>query len=382
MNATIDKIIHLLFEDIEETEETRAIHDEILTNCQERYADLVQNGMSEDDAIHAVVESLNGMEDMLKDFPRKPAEVPKAEAQDWTLDPALSPIREIHCLDMGRADIAIEPSSDGLIHVLCEDDSIMLLTSIDTGVLSIALTNQEEKSKVQAEISFDLTDLRGMFEKLARCLVNMTSSCRIRICIPHGLGASVRVHTGSGDAEISSVALESLTVATASGDIMLKDLTVSTFMQLDTASGDICGEDLCAGKLETNTASGDVMMHDVCISGDVDLNSASGDMEWMGSCNELQTGTSSGDLRLSGEFKVLDFNTSSGDAKVMAAGNMLKGLNGNTSSGDLQVQLPPNLPVSIVCRSRSGDIAIKCVSIPQSSVTVEISSVSGDISVR
>lgn len=38
MNDTITKIVALLFEDLEETEETAALHDEILQNCQERYA--------------------------------------------------------------------------------------------------------------------------------------------------------------------------------------------------------------------------------------------------------------------------------------------------------------------------------------------------------
>ena len=40
MNDTITKIVALLFEDLEETDETVALHDEILQNCQERYADL------------------------------------------------------------------------------------------------------------------------------------------------------------------------------------------------------------------------------------------------------------------------------------------------------------------------------------------------------
>ena len=215
MNATIVKIVNLLFEDIEETEETRAIHDEILTNCQERYADLVQNGMSEDDAIHAVIESLKGMEEMLKDFPRKGAETHAEETKDWTLDPALSPVQKIHCLQMGSADVSVESSADRLIHVVCEADSAMLLTSLDEGVLSVALTDPKEQPKVQAELSFDLTDLRGLFEKLARRLVSLTTSCRVRICIPHGLGVSLKVHTNSGDVEIDSVALESLTAGTA-----------------------------------------------------------------------------------------------------------------------------------------------------------------------
>ena len=51
MNDTITKIVALLFEDLEETEETAALHDEILQNCQERYADLTAGGMTADEIL-------------------------------------------------------------------------------------------------------------------------------------------------------------------------------------------------------------------------------------------------------------------------------------------------------------------------------------------
>ena len=55
MNDTITKIVALLFEDLEETDETVALHDEILQNCQERYADLTAGGMTADEATKAVI---------------------------------------------------------------------------------------------------------------------------------------------------------------------------------------------------------------------------------------------------------------------------------------------------------------------------------------
>ena len=73
MNDTITKIVALLFEDLEETDETVALHDEILQNCQERYADLTAGGMTADEATKAVIDSLNGMQEMLADYPRKNA---------------------------------------------------------------------------------------------------------------------------------------------------------------------------------------------------------------------------------------------------------------------------------------------------------------------
>ena len=77
MNATIAKIVNLLFEDLAESEEVLAIRDEIQQNCQERYQDLREAGISEDDAIHAVIESLNGMEAIIPAKATKPQQSPK-----------------------------------------------------------------------------------------------------------------------------------------------------------------------------------------------------------------------------------------------------------------------------------------------------------------
>ena len=60
MNATVQRIVELLFEDLEISAEVQAIKDEVMNNCQERYEDLLAQGLSEDEATGAVVESLKG----------------------------------------------------------------------------------------------------------------------------------------------------------------------------------------------------------------------------------------------------------------------------------------------------------------------------------
>ena len=154
MNATIEKIVSLLFEDLAQTEETIAIREEILQNCQERYQDLRDSGMNEDDAIHAVIESLNGMEEMLSDYPRKDDEpAANAEAEEtseeenscaWSCDPAVSPIREIRMEQMGSADVRVVLSADEQVHVDCSNPELTLVTGLEGGVLTIALSKEEE----------------------------------------------------------------------------------------------------------------------------------------------------------------------------------------------------------------------------------------------
>lgn len=76
MNDTVARIVEIMFQDVDMNEETSAIRDEVMNNCQERYNDLVFSGMNEDDAIAAVVESLSGMEDVLRPYKRRKRHAP------------------------------------------------------------------------------------------------------------------------------------------------------------------------------------------------------------------------------------------------------------------------------------------------------------------
>ena len=44
MNPIIRQMVDILFQDVVENEETRALHDELMNNCQEHYQDLISSG--------------------------------------------------------------------------------------------------------------------------------------------------------------------------------------------------------------------------------------------------------------------------------------------------------------------------------------------------
>ena len=39
-NETVERIVNLLFQDVEMTDEVQALYDETMSNCQERYQDM------------------------------------------------------------------------------------------------------------------------------------------------------------------------------------------------------------------------------------------------------------------------------------------------------------------------------------------------------
>ena len=425
MNATIEKIVNLLFEDLAETEETIAIREEILQNCQERYQDLREAGISEDDAIHAVIESLNGMEEMLSEYPRKahePAkahEMPETEAEEaqeeendeprsWSCDPVQSPIREIRMEQMGGADVTVCASQDELVHVECSESSLMLMTGLEDGVLTIALSEQKPE-EVKEEIKFslqdgiDLSTLGKLFENLARRFVSATkiSGAEITLAIPASLCPALRIgtssgsvtmeplrldqlqiKTASGDVEMDAVSCRSLTITTASGDLALDNLDVVENLLLTSVSGDMELDTSRANTLKIHTTSGDIVSHRCSFAASASVKTTSGDAEWMNDVPELSAVSVSGDQHLVGIFQTVHFSTVSGDVQLMALNDQLQSISGTTTSGDCTVQLPSGVEAATSCHSRCGNIRIEHASNPQSPVKVNVSSVSGDIRVR
>ena len=71
MNASIQGIIDYMFKNTVDNAETRALHEELLNNCQEHFDDLINRGMSETEAIDAVVDSLKGMKEVIDEYPKK-----------------------------------------------------------------------------------------------------------------------------------------------------------------------------------------------------------------------------------------------------------------------------------------------------------------------
>lgn len=128
MNTTVARIVEIMFQDYELTDELLTIKDEVMSNCQERYQDCIQRGLTEDEAIGAVIESLKGMEEVLANIPKRtdarrdsqqePDEAEAAEAENnlrlltWEAS-ALDSI----CTNLIGDDVIIKASPDNQIHL-------------------------------------------------------------------------------------------------------------------------------------------------------------------------------------------------------------------------------------------------------------------------
>ena len=381
MNATVARIVDLMFENVEMNEETTAIRDELMNNCQERYADLVAAGMPEDAAVAAVVESLKGMEEVIAPYRRKAAprveEADDAENEDdeeLERDLVFSPA-EIHRIDVHlvNEDVRLEESDDGMYHVRWDaqkDPHIQVCAEDDT----ICITRLPNEWFGKDERTDDADEgVSSMMERLGRSLGRMFGGIRnamsggdgVTILIPHAAVPHVKLLTVSGDIDIRDVAMTELDVTTTSGDIDV-DLP----------------EDATLERLELRTTSGDIEV--TACTAYASIATTSGDVEVNGRHTRLSIGTISGDIEVNADVKKMNFSAISGDVDLAFDSTDIQSVNGSTVSGDIEIDLPTGFgTMAIQTQTRSGDVTTRYATDDEGpTVSGGVSSMSGDITIR
>ena len=76
MNTKVSGMVDALFENVVWSDEVKALHDELMDNCQAHYEDLLHDGKSEEEALAAVKESLSGIDEIIQKYARKKKTIP------------------------------------------------------------------------------------------------------------------------------------------------------------------------------------------------------------------------------------------------------------------------------------------------------------------
>ena len=368
MNQTVKRIVDILFQDTVENDETRALHEELMNNCQEHYQDLVSRGLSEDEAIGEVVDSLKGMKDVIAQYPKKTggtAPVQEEEAgAEWHFSGA-------DCLkaDTMDQDLYVSPSADGNIHVYC--DSAEGVTAEQKGG-TVEIRGEHKLKKVGA--AFEMKDgeeitLNGILNMVGKAIRNVSDVFRamppIRIEVPDGAMAEIELNTRSGDVQCSCAMARKMTARSTSGDVRLDPEQEKT-----------------AVKLLISTVSGEADVHGSAL--EAEISSMSGDVTADGVFETLTAKSTSGDVEFTGSVAELTATTISGDVDVTVENGTIRKIEARSTSGDVEIRLPEGLgSVHAECSTMSGS-CLSRVSDAGAGAAVQIraKSVSGDVTVQ
>ena len=248
MNETVARIVEIMFQNTEMNDEVQAIKDEVMNNCQERYQDLVNRGVDEDQAIAAVVESLKGMEEVIAQYPRKHEELEDLDDMDDDMDDtevdkvfAAYLVKQV-MVTLPSDDVNVETSMDENVHVYYDkEDFKNIRVQLNNGVLAIDRMNEVEKPespRVKVEISQkddeeeesgwqNLSDMiSSIGKKLNKLRVNIQINNQgggeITIAVPENHPVELDIHTASGDVDIDGVNATTIAAGTTSGDVTVQ----------------------------------------------------------------------------------------------------------------------------------------------------------------
>lgn len=406
MNDTVARIVEIMFQDVEMNEETAAIRDEVMNNCQERYTDLVSSGVKEDDAIAAVIESLKGMEDVLAPYKKKanrhaPAdleameELDNEESGERNMAYRADGIHQISvCLV--NEDVTLEVSDDDDYHVIWDmNDSPMVEVSAVNGVLKVERRPGESvKAKKVEKAEFDYKNDMADFIKTeeGKIEINMDSISRamkslgdkIKLQFSNGVNIGFGKAYGDVTIQIPENAIPHTKILTTSGDIDAQDVALAD-LNVTSTSGDInidLNEDQHLKLVELRTTSGDIEA--TAFTHEMTIASTSGDVEVEGYYHNLTVNTISGDIDVRADVKNMTFKAVSGDVDLAFDSVEIRDVSGSTISGDIEIDLPSGIgAIAINTQTRSGDVTTRhhCDGVGQM-VTGSVTSMSGDITIR
>ena len=433
MNETVAKIVELLFQDVEMNDEVKAIHDEVMNNCQERFGDLLNRGLDEDEAIAAVVESLKGMEEVLAGYPRKAAEDKRVEQSGFRVHSAVlggnggraafsaQGLRRVS-VNLLNEDLTMEPSPDDEVHVVCnlsESDKhqVMVTAELVNGELRVTREKSgENRGKFKGDVHIDGKDidffakdfsfenLGDMLGKLMRNIqVNFDGDERVCIQVPGFVHLEqMCVQTTSGNVGMDGVITDILDMSSRSGDLRV-ELPGSHRLdraEVHTTSGDaevwlsadravlqsMSGDMRFVGAarvLDASSTSGDVFVEmNAGTCEQCKVRSVSGDVECTGVVRQVSASTTSGDVNINTASETISFSTVSGDIGMMLQDGGLRAIDGHTTSGDVNINLPSGVrEADMRLHTTSGDVS-HIASVGNAPLRIAVNTVSGNIRVR
>lgn len=386
MNTKVTQMMELLFRDVAPSEEVTALREEVQNNCQDRFEDLVRGGLSEEEALAAVMESLKGMEDVLKEYPRKdapaqkpeeaPAGAPKAEEKKADQpDSAAFPAERIRAIQarLTGCDVEVLAGGDGVtlekqgpVHYeLEEDGTLKIWQERITGNLFQGISWE------QSVTSFE--HFGDAMNRLAQNITNLVSGklgelsggteTRLTLRLPEGFHPQVDLRTMSGDIAWSE--------AVPGGEFVLGSTSGDLQVRIDP-------EILLPGA-ECSSTSGDA---ELCLSAETArISTVSGDIRWKGDAGALEINSTSGDVDAEGRIRLANLKSTSGDLHLTLGGGEPAEVNANTVSGSVHVRLTGDpAAVQASLKTVSGTLRTQGVDLAEEApVTVAANTVSGSL---
>ncbi len=401
--------------------------EELSENLYQRYLELAESGMPEEEAFSKAMESLGDTEELLAYLEEEDADASWEEEnrgkdafgddsiheernssfkEDWE-----SGIEEIVNTAFSTAKIAVDCARD-----VAKDVSEQLKEKCPQGMftrfssqrgkkvdctaipmecvhsLQIGLTNGNidircgEEDSNFIEISGDTDEIETLLKDDGILLISQGNTASAVYFFMRGMRRT--------DIKIilPKKMWDNVVVSTVNGDISIGDELLCTEMNLATTSGDVDLNGISCNKMVIRSSSGDISGSGLI--GDFRGEAESGSVDITGSFGRCELYSASGDISLTGECREMNCSSTSGDVEL-CLNNLPERIKETSISGDCGISLPAENGFHLIYRTVSGDFKAKMplsgtmgekngdvVYLDGSCGEICLSSVSGDITIR
>ncbi|MBR6705697.1 MAG: DUF4097 family beta strand repeat protein [Clostridia bacterium] len=386
MNGNVTRVVDLLFRDIEESEEVMSIRDEIMNNCQERYDNMIASGYSDEEALGAVAESLKGMDEVLKDYPRKPKytdadfskENKSAEKKEGEVSIAWDKLRALR-IDVRSADVEILATEGRENLELVQGTATYLDARMEGDTLVV--TQHLRTDQAQQEDSKD-SGILGMIARMIGSAIRAFpdgEECRVKVMLPADQLRRAQVQTISGGITFE-VSADHIDLQTTSGELDVSVPDKKAFSD-EKCFGDGAGAAAGAPEMKARSISGGIGVRG-CFSAAA-LSSTSGDIDFNGTSAELTMKTVSGDIEADTVSAAVTGGSVSGDI-TLTVKNSSGEIRLDSVSGDIELEVPnADSGIRAEAGTRSGDVNYYNVSLRDDApLKIRVKTVSGDVTVQ
>ena len=412
MKDKIKSVITELFENAPDTQEVNDLKEEMISNAEEKYEDLIQRGFTEEQAYTMVMGSIGDIKELLKelgidleskddqdeekgDYWEKQAEYWEKQSEYWkwqgeNFEKCAKNFGE-QAKNFGQqmensANDLGKQAKDALAAFMASDIFDAIATSIKQIISDIGINTQTDDGKytdmqVCNERKFAADGITDIVMELAGSPVDVD----IQLTTDPEILVQEFYNKEPQDKQLLEYSLNGKTLkiqyaANVIGfprrgtiRVFIPENLAGTLEELKivTASGNVSLEDIGASKLVVKTVSGDVA--GACAIGDVSITTVSGDVAFESIEGEATIRTASGDVKVDKITGKANVNSASGDLKVKdlkgdgvmrsASGDVLcnvtqvgEKLEATTASGDVEISLPAETSVQMTLKTASGDI--------------------------
>ena len=348
---------------------SQSTRQEILEDYENHFAEAMSQGKSEEE----IINELGDIQDMIDEIPDEDlsqenttensmydgAEACSAADEDSSGRRVISDCTDTYrkiVADCKATDVLVRTSADDKLYVQYEnynnsaktDNSANFYQYEKDGVFYVGMKKNDTAAR-NVTIGF-----LGFHMDIPN--VRTYDSGKMIIDIPAGF-KELEIVTGSGDAELTDVTGETLSVRTASGDIDMSRVKYQN-INVSATSGDIEIKDIAAEILEIGATSGDAEIENISAK-ILKLSTSSGDVEARNIVAEqTEVRTSSGDSEFSGRVAKYFGRSGSGDQEIEIEGKLSEGefIKG---SGDIELKIKDNTGAEITASTGSGDVDVR-----------------------